>query len=118
MPYFKINDERKVDKCIAEKLCSICGEKLNSDMWLIGGPMSAFHPKGAYADIPIHKECGIFALQNCPYMAYTKYTAKTPLGLLESKIDDLMLYNPTQDTNRLLYFVFVKITEENFKTYS
>jgi hypothetical protein len=107
-PHFKINCEFKVKTCIAAKVCSICGDFLKDDMWFIGGPQSAFHPNGAYIDLPVHKECGIYALQHCPYMAYTKYISKTPLGEIESSIEGLKLYNPTMDSNRLKYFVFIK----------
>lgn len=110
-PHFKVNDDKKVDHCIISRKCSVCGEKMKSDMWLIGGPMSAFHPRGAYIDIPVHKECGVFALKNCPYMAYTKYESKIPLGKLDLKIDSLELFNPTQTSERLKYFVFIKIAD-------
>ena len=76
IPHFKANDETKVEKCINEKLCSICGDPLEKDMWLIGGTLSAFHENGCYIDSPVHKECGIYALKTCPYMAYTQYIAK------------------------------------------
>lgn len=118
IPHFKINDENKVKACIESDLCSVCGEKLSGDSWLIGGPKSAFHPNGAYIDVPVHKECGVFSLQNCPYMAYTKYSAKTPLGLLGYEVDGMKLYNPTLDQNRLEYFVFIKISSYTVKVVS
>ena len=112
IPHFKVNDERKVEECIEKDRCSVCGEKLGNDKWLIGGKMSAFHERGAYIDIPVHKECGVYSLKVCPYMAYTQYTAKgisdgEKAVLLED--EKLVLMNPTMDENRLQYFVFVKI---------
>ena len=114
IPHFKVNDEKKVEKCIKEDLCSVCGEKLNDNKWLIGGRLSAFHPKGCYIDIPVHKECGVYSLKTCPYMAYTQYIAKgisdkEKAVLLED--EKLVLMNPTLDDNRLQYFVFVKTND-------
>jgi hypothetical protein len=112
IPHFKVNDEKKVEECIEKDLCSICGRKMNEDKWLIGGKLSAFHERGCYIDVPVHKECGVYALKNCPYMAYTQYTAK---GVSESEKavllenEKLVLINPTLDNNRLPYFVFIKI---------
>ena len=37
--------------------------------WLVGGPASAFHPRGAYVDTPTHYACLRYALQMCPHLA-------------------------------------------------
>lgn len=109
-PYFKINDTNKVNHCINNDLCSICGGKMDEDKWMVGGPASSFAQGGYFVDIPVHKECGEYALKTCPYMAYTQYTAK---GVDQEKIEKLfpgtLFYNPTKDQNRLKYFVFFKI---------
>jgi hypothetical protein len=111
-PFFKLNDSTIVQKCIKEKLCSVCGGKLENDKWLIGGPASAFHKQGAYVDIPVHKECAIYSLTTCPYMAYTQYTAKEGVSeKLKKEFPDVLLYNPTIDSTRLQYFVLVKIID-------
>ena len=110
-PFFKINNSIIVAECIKEKLCSVCGGKLEDDKWLIGGPASAFHKNGAYADIPVHKECAVYSLTTCPYMAYTQYTAKEGVfDKLKKVFPNVILYNPTMDSTRLQYFVVVKIT--------
>lgn len=112
IPYFKVNDDTKVEECIKERLCSVCGNPLESDMWMIGGPMSAFHPRGCYVDIPVHKECGIYSLVTCPYMAHTQYIVKPgTVSKLQGKLEDIMLVDPTIDSNRLPYFVFCKISD-------
>jgi hypothetical protein len=67
--HFQINDSLKVNQAINERLCAICGKPLGSDMWLAGGPLSAFHPHGAYVDTPTHQECGNYAMRVCPYLA-------------------------------------------------
>jgi hypothetical protein len=107
--HFKINDQSKVIDCLIHDKCTICGTKLNNDMWFIGGPASAFHKNGAFNDAPVHKECGIYALKVCPYLAYSRYTAKIDLERLQSKLDgNHILVNATQDPDRVPLFAFVK----------
>ena len=111
--HFKVNDSIKIIDCIVNNKCSICGTILNTDKWLIGGPMSAFHPNGAYNDTPVHKECGEFALKTCPYLAYSKYNTNIDLNKIRNKIDadNLFLYNKTTDPDRVPLFVFGKISD-------
>jgi len=110
-PYFKVNDTKIVYKCIINNLCSVCGGKLDNDIWMIGGPKSAFHPQGAYIDIPVHKECAVYSLKTCPYMAYTQYTAKEGISeTIKKTFPHLTLVNPTIDSTRLQYFVLIKIS--------
>lgn len=104
-PYFKVNNHVTVEKCIDEKLCTVCGKKLHKDMWLIGGAKSAFHPRGAFNDGPVHKVCGIYSLRVCPYLSHTNYQAT---GFDTSSIG-LVGINPTQTLERLPFFVFCKI---------
>ena len=108
--HFSVNDQRIVLRCIATKCCSICGTLLKNDVWFIGGPGSVFHKNGAIADLPVHKECGEYALQVCPYLAYSRYTAKADIDNLYNKIKDktIRLENPTMDDDRVPVFCFVK----------
>lgn len=103
-PHFKVNNDVKVKQCFDEKLCHVCGLPLQNDMWLIGGQLSAFHPKGAFNDSPVHKVCGLFALRTCPYMAYSQYQAS---GKISDKIKGIFI-NPTQTDRRLSFFCFVR----------
>lgn len=116
-PHFKINDDRKVEECIKDDKCSICGKEMKDDKWMIGGPLSAFHPQGAYVDIPVHKACGEYALQVCPYLAVSIYNGKQTMDDITSgkfKMDDktkqMVFHNPTQSQDRVPFFVFSKIT--------
>lgn len=45
-PHFTINDSQRQLKCIREKRCPICGNRLDKVMWFVGGPLSAFHDAG------------------------------------------------------------------------
>lgn len=104
--HFKINDNRKSLMCVTNKLCHICGRGLEIDnMWFIGGPGSSFDQHGVYIDGPVHKECGIYALQVCPYLAYSGYHGNIDLEKM-SKETGYILYNPTLDQDRVPFFVF------------
>lgn len=110
-PHFKINDDTKSDECIAKNLCTICGTKMDrTSMWLLGGPQSAFHPKGSFVEPPVHRECGLYALQVCPYLRYNNYGKKDIMVKDGSFNKPLLLLDPTQSMDRLPFFVFVKIS--------
>ena len=107
--HFKINDQYKSRICMMENLCSICGQKLTEDnMWLLGGIGSAFDENGAYIDLPIHRECGHYALQVCPYMAVRNYNSTLDLEKLKMTLPGTSLHNPTVDQDRLPLFVFIR----------
>ena len=121
IPNFKINDTAKVNDCLENDKCPICGRKLNGDMWLIGGEMSAFHPNGAYIDPPTHKICGQFALENCPYLSMPNYKASPdPTAAIKNKRlpAATMFYNPTVSLDLLSFFVFVKVKSFSVKRYN
>jgi hypothetical protein len=79
-PFFVINDAVKSHGCATRGLCSICGGKLERDIWLIGGPGAAFHEHGAYLDPPMHYTCATYALRVCPYLG-TRYTGRIDAAL-------------------------------------
>ena len=108
--HFKINDSMKSANCFTNDLCSICGQIMDGDnQWLLGGIASAFDPGGVYIDLPIHKECGTYALQVCPYLAIRNYTAKIDISRLQNLFKgELELHNPTVDPDRLPVFVFIR----------
>lgn len=114
-PNFIVNNDVEVWRCLSEKRCHVCGLKLEDDMWMLGGPKSAFHPRGAFNDGPVHKECGEYALQVCPYLAVSNYKGKQTMDdIAAGKFDSpVTLYNPTQDPNRVPFFVFAKVSDYN-----
>lgn len=76
-PVFTVNDSTLTMRCITENLCGICGGELEwGDLWWVGGPLSGFHPHGAFVDGPMHHECSTYALQVCPHLAAPKYTRR------------------------------------------
>lgn len=105
--HFRINDTRKVELCRNNTLCNICGKKMKDGMWFIGGPRSAYDPNGAFNDSPVHYDCGKYALQVCPYMAFSQYSRKPiDLNKVETDVDGFIDF--TQSEERLPFFCFVK----------
>ena len=82
----------------------------NDNKWLVGGIASAFDPEGYYLDLPVHKECGHYALKVCPYMAVRNYDGKLDLEKLQKELKNVALNNPTIDPDRLPLFVFTRAT--------
>lgn len=113
IPLFQINDDSKVEQCISEQLCAICGQHMpTGDRWLVGGPQNAFHPQGAYIDTPTHYECLHYALQVCPYLAVSKFQKRLDSDKLDqSRFEDTFIFqDPTQDDARVPFFVAIQIS--------
>ncbi len=108
-PRFQINDDMKVEMCIHGHLCAICGRPMpENNRWSIGGPLSAFHPNGAYIDTPTHLLCLEYATQVCPYLAYRNYTNRIDLtGVDPAQYGFIYFQDPTQDDDRVPFFVAV-----------
>lgn len=75
-PHFQITDQEELKRLVKFDLCPMCGSKLKSKRWFVGGPKSAFYLQGAYADPPMHDECAHYALQVCPYLAAPNYSKR------------------------------------------
>jgi hypothetical protein len=105
---FKINDEEKRQICLTERRCSICGQTMDwSETWYVAGPGSLFHFNGAVVDTAVHHECGKYALQVCPYLAYNMYNKKLNVEKLQAKHKNLILIDPTVELDRVPLFGFV-----------
>jgi hypothetical protein len=106
-PHFTINDEHKVMRCKRNDICPICGRELMRGRWFLGGPMSAFHPAGAYIDPPMHHECMRFAVQTCPYLINAKYEKRIDGKTLDMNkaTGVITLIDPTMDPTRPKIFV-------------
>lgn len=92
--HFTINDTSRARRCVLEKRCPICGNRLEQPLWLVGGPKSAFHEHGAYFDTAMHHDCMTYALQVCPYLAMPSYLGRIDTGSLtpEKTPADVMLF--------------------------
>ena len=115
--HFTINDSAKVDLAAKKQLCGVCGTRLyRGERWFVGGPMSAFHAHGAYIDGPVHKECGTFALENCPYLAAPSYARRIDDRTVnpETLGDSVVLLDPTMLPDRPELFVFACAKDYKF----
>lgn len=112
-PRFQINDSQKVEQCLKDNLCAICGKPMPShDRWLVGGPLSAFSPNGAYIDTPTHYACLNYALHQCPYLA-----GKTTKRLDPDRLRNdpgmkgvQAIVDPTEIARPVPFFVAVRIS--------
>jgi hypothetical protein len=107
--HFTINDHFKVDRAAEFRLCAICGDHLGAHKWFVGGPASAFHPNGRYLDGPMHRDCGRFALEVCPFLALAgRYTGRIDAATLraEDAHPGMGLIDHTQHPTQPVVFVF------------
>lgn len=77
-PKFTVNDARMVKRCLLHNRCGICGDKMGTTVFFVGGPAAALHPNGAYVDPPMHEDCARYALQVCPFIAVRAYKGYAP----------------------------------------
>jgi hypothetical protein len=108
-PHFTINDEQVNKSIRSEYRCGICGEKLDGDVWFVGGPASAFHAQGRYFDSAVHHDCGQYALKVCPYLAVPSYGRRIDDATLKDKSMHVLI-DATQDDRRPIVFVLARTT--------
>ncbi len=76
-------DGRKHERCVREKLCMICGRKLDNKKWFIGGHRTAVNR--LVVDPAMHEKCARYSLTVCPFLANSemkyrkRYDADTKL---------------------------------------
>jgi len=73
IPDFKGTDLDKWRDCITNRLCGICGERLDYWVWWLGGPACFEH--GHFFDFAMHEDCARYSATICPYIAYTRQYA-------------------------------------------
>ena len=65
---FRVVEPGWPQKCMRNKLCWLCGEKLGRYMCFVIGPMCALNRNTA--EPPCHRECAEFAVKACPFMRF------------------------------------------------
>lgn len=85
-PRFAINDHLLVGACLSKKLCSICGKRLDADIWFVGGSRAFLHNDGVFIDPPLHYECAEYSLRVCPFLAAPAYSKSV---ITISKVDNI-----------------------------
>ncbi len=106
-PQFAANDGERRFRCIVNKLCQICGKKLDKELWFVGGPGSSFHEDGCFLDPAMHHECATYALQVCPHLAMRTYRTRPFEAKVSGISTDALLLDPTIDPRRPEVFVAV-----------
>ena len=106
-PIFTINDQSKHLEAIRRELCPICGVRLGSWKWFVGGIRSAFDPHGAYYDLPGHCDCEQYALAVCPYLSAPKYLGRIDVPDPSKVPADVPLVDITMLPDRPEVFVAV-----------
>jgi hypothetical protein len=107
--HLAVNDETRWKRCVIQRRCPICGNRLDRVMWLVGGALSAFHERGAYRDSGMHQDCMEYALVVCPYLALPRYLGRIDAaGIDPAKIPDATIFiDPTMIPDRPPVFVAV-----------
>lgn len=71
-PDLRVLSQTKVAQCVDQKLCGICGLRLELDgVVFVGGEVSCLHSH--FADPAMHEECARYAMKVCPYLACQNY---------------------------------------------
>ncbi len=65
-PDFRIADEQKRIRCVKERLCWICGERLGRYLVFVIGPMCAINRISA--EPPMHRDCAEYSVRVCPFL--------------------------------------------------
>ena len=78
---FRATDPAKMARVIELRCCALCGEPLGARMAFVGGPKSM--ASRYFTDAPMHRDCAIYALQVCPFLAAPSfgYRKSVPEGM-------------------------------------
>jgi len=70
-PDFRLSDLDRWEEAVSRPCCALCGGSLKGlKKWFVGGPM-CFENR-LFTDPAMHRECAIFALRACPFLAMPK----------------------------------------------
>lgn len=70
-PDFRIVDPHKAKRAVQMRCCGICGEMLGARIAFVGGPLAMANR--FFTDLPMHRDCAIYALRTCPFIAAPKF---------------------------------------------
>lgn len=82
-PDFRQSDEEKVARCLAHKLCAICGRKLGYMAYYLGGDLCATNH--LFNDPAMHELCARMSMRLCPFVngKKTEYRGNLPTSPLQ-----------------------------------
>lgn len=81
---FRVINESKLNVCIIDNVCWICGGKLGKNKAFVTGPLSVDHKVSS--EPPSHISCSTFAMKVCPFIALPK-TRRREAGLPEELLN-------------------------------
>lgn len=87
-PDFRVIDPVKWHAAIKHRCCGLCGQPLGVRMAFVGGDKSIANR--LFVDLPMHRDCAIYALQACPFLAAPKFA-------FSRAIDDLAVHSAVSD---------------------
>lgn len=93
-PDFRVVDPDKWMRAVRMRCCGICGETLGARIAFVGGPLAMANR--LFTDLPMHRDCAIYALRVCPFIAAPKfaYSRALPEGTVAS--DNVSTERPEQ----------------------
>lgn len=71
-PLFPVIDMEMWLTLARGRCCGICGKPMHQGYWFVGGPLCFEHRQ--FTDLPMHRECAVFSLQVCPFLALPRYS--------------------------------------------
>ncbi len=66
-PDFRCMDRHKLMRCVKEKLCWCCGQRLGAHLAFAIGPMCAINRTSA--EPPSHLDCAQWSIKGCPFLS-------------------------------------------------
>jgi hypothetical protein len=72
-PLFPVIDMRKWFDLAQGRCCGVCGRPMRAQQgyWFVGGPLC--FENHAFTDLPMHRECAVFSLKVCPFLALPRF---------------------------------------------
>lgn len=64
---FRSQHESRVQRCLIEARCQLCGQKITPPIVFFGGPRQVAALQ--FDEPPLHPECAVYASQACPMLA-------------------------------------------------
>lgn len=78
VPDFRVIDPDRWQDAVISKRCGVCGGFLGAHLAFVGGPLSMENRH--FTDLPMHRDCAIYALQVCPFIAAPKFSYSKTFG--------------------------------------
>lgn len=66
-PDFRVHNDERREMIGKRKLCQLCGDRLNGDIWLAGAQETL--RRKTFGEPPMHEECARWAIEVCPWLA-------------------------------------------------